>query len=57
MERKIDELYEERRILFSQKYKEAFGIEPKFKPLMSDEDRFDSGEYTLVLNYYGIKSN
>lgn len=50
-------IIEERRKRFIEKYKEAFGIEIELKPLMSDEEKLESGEYYIVLNYYGIKSN
>lgn len=51
------ELIEERRRQFIEKYKEAFGVEPELKPLLTDDEKLESGEYYLVLNFYGIKSN
>lgn len=53
----MDNLIEERRKRFIEKYKEAFGVEPELKPLLSDDEKYDSGDYYLVLNFYGIKSN
>jgi hypothetical protein len=52
-----ERVIEERRQRFIKKYKEAFGVEPELKPLMSDDEKLESGEYTLTLNFYGIKSN
>lgn len=51
-----ERIIEERRQRFIEKYKEAFGVEPELEPLMTPEQILASGEYTLVLNYYGIKS-
>jgi len=52
-----NDIIEERRKLFITKYKEAFGVEPELKPLLSDEEKLESGNYYIVLNFYGIKSN
>lgn len=55
--KELEEIYEKRRILFAKKYKEAFNKECEFKELMTDDEKLKSGDYIMVLNYYGIKSD
>ncbi|KOS61520.1 hypothetical protein FJQ98_16195 [Lysinibacillus agricola] len=58
MEEVYSEVIRKRRELFAQKYKEHFGIELDFKILeKQNQEKIKNGEYTFVLNYYGIKSN
>lgn len=51
-------IIQERRELFAKRYKECFGIEVDFEMLEKQrQEKIENGEYTLVLNYYGIKSH
>lgn len=57
MNTELNQLYEQRRKIFEEKYEEAFGKKCVLKPLNIDEEKVVNGEYIMALNCYGIKSN
>lgn len=55
--KELEYIYEKRRQQFAKRYREAFHKECEFKQLITDDEKMQSGDYILTLNYYGIKSN